>query len=142
MLNQSHSLDGLRLLVVDDDPDTIYLLALLFEADGAELITASSASEALEALKHSSVDILISDIMLPGENGYSLISQVRNLDLERGRKIPAIALSGYVREEDTLQALSAGFQAHLCKPVDLDELVAVVASIAEQNRKLEIEVCA
>ncbi|MBD1939830.1 response regulator [Microcoleus sp. FACHB-68] len=133
MLNKSLSLDGLRLLVVDDDPDTICLLTLLFEAEGAELIAANSASEALQALKYFKADVLISDIKLPEEDGYALISKIRSLDAERGGNIPAIAVSGYVREEDSEQALSAGYHAHLPKPVNLDELIEVVTTLAARN---------
>ncbi|MBW4680762.1 MAG: response regulator [Microcoleus vaginatus WJT46-NPBG5] len=133
MLNNYLSLDGLRLLVVDDDPDTICLLTLLFEADGAELIAANSASEALQALKYFKADVLISDIKLPEEDGYALIAKVRNLDAERGGNIPAIAMSGYVRDEDSAQALSAGYDAHIAKPVNLDELVETVTTLAARN---------
>lgn len=133
MLNKSLSLDGLRLLVVDDDPDTICLLTLLFESEGAELIAANSASEALQALKYFKADVLISDIKLPEEDGYTLIAKIRSLDAERGGNIPAIAMSGYVTEEDSALALSAGYHAHLRKPVYLDELIEVVTTLAARN---------
>ncbi|MBD2039390.1 response regulator [Microcoleus sp. FACHB-672] len=133
MLNDYLLLDGLRLLVVDDDPDTISLLTFLFEADGAELIAANSASEALQALKFFKADILISDIKLPEEDGYALIAKIRTLDAERGGNIPAIAMSGYVRDEDSREALSAGYDAHIAKPVNLDELVEVVTTLAART---------
>jgi len=123
-------LDGLQVLVVDDEPDSRELLTLMFEQDGAEMIEAASASEALEALERLKPDILISDIKLPDEDGYSLIHKVRNLNAEQGGQIPAIALTGYAGEENRDRALSAGFNRHLSKPFGLDELAEVVATLA------------
>lgn len=133
MLTQSICLDGLRLLVVDDDADTREILTFLFEMEGAEIKSVGSANEALELVSHFKPDILISDIHLPDENGYSLLPKVRNLKVAQDRWIPAIALTGSVMEQDRADALSAGFQKYLCKPINLDELVSVVANLARGN---------
>ena len=130
MSNQSMSFKGLRLLVVDDNLDTRTLLTFLFELDGAEIITAASAGEALEIMSFFKPDILISDIYLPDENGYSLLTKVRNLEAKRGRNIPAIALTASALDEDRNRALLAGYDIYRCKPIDLDELASTVASLA------------
>lgn len=134
MYNQFQNLEGLRLLVVDDDPDARELLTILFSGDGAEIITAASALEALEALSRFQPDMLISDISLPDEDGYSLLQKVRKLDASQGGQIPAIALTAYAMEEDRIRALSAGFDRHLSKPIDLEELTSVVKSLACQRQ--------
>ncbi|BAZ32914.1 response regulator receiver protein [Cylindrospermum sp. NIES-4074] len=133
MLTQSICLDGLRLLVVDDDADTREILTFLFEMEGAEIKSVGSANEALELISNFKPDILISDIHLPDEDGCSLLPKVRNLEVEKGRWIPAIALTGSVMEEDRAEAFSAGFQKYLCKPINLDELISVVANLARGN---------
>ncbi|WP_334968178.1 response regulator [Nostoc sp.] len=131
MSNESTSFKGLRLLVVDDDPDTRTLLTFLFELEGAEIITAASADDALKIISLFKPDILISDIYLPDEDGYSLLLKVRNLEAKRGRKIPAIALTASAFDEDRNRALLAGYNIFRCKPIDLDELVSAVASLAK-----------
>jgi CheY-like chemotaxis protein len=105
------------------------MLKFIFDECGAEVITASSASEALEALERFSPDALISDIAMPGQDGYELIRQVRSHEPERGGKIPAVAITAYVAAEDRVRALAAGFQMYVAKPVDPEELIAVVASV-------------
>ncbi|MFN6530768.1 response regulator [Nostoc sp. ChiSLP03a] len=129
MSNQSMSFQGLRLLVVDDDADTRILLTFLFELEGAEVIAAASADEALKRMSSFKPDILISDICLPDEDGYSLLLKVRNLEAKRGRKIPAIALTASTFEDDHKRALLAGYDIYQCKPIDLDELTFMVASL-------------
>ncbi|MBE8998726.1 response regulator [Nostoc sp. LEGE 12447] len=129
MSNQSMSFKGLRLLVVDDDPDTRTLLTFLFELDGAEIITAASAGDAIEIMSFFKPDIFISDIYLPDENGCSLLMKVRNLEAKRGRKIPAIALTASAFDEDRNRALLAGYDIYRCKPIDLDDLSSTVASL-------------
>ncbi|MBE8991251.1 response regulator [Nostoc sp. LEGE 12450] len=129
MSNQSMSFKGLRLLVVDDDPDTRTLLTFLFELDGAEIITAASAGAAIEIMSFFKPDILISDIYLPDENGCSLLIKLRNLEAKRGRKIPAIALTASAFDEDRNRALLAGYDIYRCKPIDLDDLSSTVASL-------------
>jgi two-component system, OmpR family, response regulator len=129
MSNQSMSFKGLRLLVVDDDPDTRTLLTFLFEIDGAEIITVASAGDALEIMSFFKPDILISDIYLPDENGCSLLTKLRNLEAKRGRRIPAIALTASALDEDRNRALLAGYDIYRCKPMDLDELTSTVADL-------------
>jgi signal transduction histidine kinase/ActR/RegA family two-component response regulator len=129
----SYSLDGVRALVVDDDPDARDLVATLLRQYGAQVTTAASAPEALGCLKNSDPvafpEILISDIGMPEEDGYSLIESIRRLPPEEGGSIPAIALTAYGRASDRIKALSAGFQTHMPKPVEPTELVMVIYSL-------------
>ena len=130
-------LDGLKVLVVDDETDTRELLKVGIGQCGAEVVTAGSAQEALEAITEESPDLLISDIGMPGEDGYELIRKVRALPAGRGRKIPAIALTAYARTEDRMRALRAGYQSHISKPVELAELLTVMASLVKRDDKDE-----
>jgi CheY-like chemotaxis protein len=125
-------LKGLRVLVVDSDPDSRYLLTILFEEYGVETIAATSALEALEILKQIKPDLLISEIRLPNEDGYSLMDKVKAFEIGRHVHIPAIALTVYAREDDRAHALSVGFEEHLPKPFDIDELLATVAGLTRQ----------
>jgi CheY-like chemotaxis protein len=124
------SLQGLKVLVVDDEADTRELIGEVLKECGSEVITSRSAAEALVALEQHQPDVLISDLGMPDEDGYSLISKIRALPSERGGQIPAAALTAYARVEDRLRVLRSGFQFHLPKPVDSAELVTVVASLA------------
>ena len=126
-------LDGLRLLVVDDEPDTCEMLKAGLESCGARVVTAGSAAEALAELSKSPPDVLISDIGMPGEDGYALLRRVRALPAESGGRAPAIALTAYARAEDRMQALRAGYQMHVPKPVEMAELVAIAASLARHQ---------
>ncbi len=126
-------LDGLNILVVDDEPDTRELLKQGLEYCGAKVRVAGSASEAVDALVESVPDILISDVGMPGIDGYDLIRQIRDLPRDRGGKVAAIALTAYTRTEDRLQALRAGYDMHVPKPVELAELVAVAVSVARRK---------
>ncbi len=123
-------LNGLRVLVVDDEADTRELLQVILESCGAQVKTASSAVAALEAIAKEAFDVLISDIGMPEEDGYALIAKVRALDEERGGGIPAAALTAYAREQDHVRTLRSGFQIHVPKPISPSELVAVVANLA------------
>jgi PAS domain S-box-containing protein len=126
-------LDGLRILVVDDEADTRDLLKQGLEYCGAKVKTVGSAADAVDALSTNLPDILISDIGMPGVDGYELIRQVRRLPGNQGGKIPAIALTAYTRTEDRLQALRAGYDMHVPKPVELAELVAVAATVVRRK---------
>jgi PAS domain S-box-containing protein len=126
-------LDELKVLVVDDEPDTRELLKAGLRQCGAEVSAVGSAAEALEAIVANPPDLLISDIGMPGEDGYALIQRVRELPAESGGKLPAIALTAYARVEDRMQALRAGYQMHVPKPVELAELVAVAASLVRRG---------
>ena len=130
-------LDGLKVLVVDDEADARELFKVGIGQCGAEVVTAGSAREALAALEETRPDLLISDIGMPGEDGYELIGKVRALPAGRGGKTPAIALTAYARTEDRLRALRAGYQMHVSKPVELAELVAVMASLVGRSDKAE-----
>ena len=123
-------LNGLRLLVVDDEEDTRILLKAVLEKCGASVTTASTAREAIAVLKASRPDVLISDLGMPEEDGYSLIKRVRELSEEDGGKTPSAALTAYARAEDRMKVLRSGFQIHIPKPVEPAELVAVVATLA------------
>lgn len=122
-------LNGLNILVVDDDEDSRFYITTVLETDGATVTAVASASAAMEILNHYQPDIVICDIAMPGEDGYSLIRKIRNLTAEKGGKIPAVALSAYADSEDRIRALEAGFQIHVAKPVDPGELVAIVVNL-------------
>jgi CheY-like chemotaxis protein len=126
-------LDGLRVLVVDDEEDTRDLLGIVLRAQGALVTQVASVREALAALAGGLVDVLVSDIGMPGEDGYSLMGQVRALPAEQAARVPSVALTAYAREEDRRKALAAGFQRHLPKPIEPGELVRVVASVAARR---------
>ncbi|MEH2137266.1 PAS domain S-box protein [Nostoc sp.] len=122
-------LDNLRVLIVDDEAEARHLLTTILEQYGAQVIAVSSASDALLALQKVCPHIMVSDIGMPQEDGYALIRQVRALPAERGGRVPAVALTAYARAEDRTQALLAGFQLHVPKPVNPAELAAVVANL-------------
>ena len=126
-------LDGLKVLVVDDEPDTREILQFGLGQCGAQVIAASSVAEALAAISAAVPDLLISDIGMPGEDGYDLIKRVRTLPNESGGRVPAIALTAYARTEDRMQALRSGYQMHVPKPVELAELVTVAASLVRRS---------
>jgi PAS domain S-box-containing protein len=129
------SLDGLKVLVVDDEADTRELIGEVLKECGSEVIITRSAAEAFAAIEQHKPDILISDLGMPDEDGYSLIEKIRALPSERGGDIPAAALTAYARAEDRMRVLRSGFQFHLPKPVDSAELVTVVASLAGRAYK-------
>ncbi|MGV3593212.1 MAG: ATP-binding protein [Gammaproteobacteria bacterium] len=119
-------LEGVKVLVVDDEPDGQMLIARILEGRGAETVQASSVLEALDVLARNRVDILLSDIGMPDMDGYELIRRVREM---KGESMPAIAVTAYVRPEDRQRALLAGYHMHLGKPVEAKELIAGVASL-------------
>jgi two-component system CheB/CheR fusion protein len=123
-------LDGLSVLLVDDETDVRDAFAALLEGYGARVTAAPSVREAMAALQHSIPDVVVSDLGMPGEDGYELIRKVRMLPPEAGGQLPALAVSAYATEHDRRNALSAGFQIHLAKPVALLELVTEVARAA------------
>ena len=124
------SLRGVRVLVVDDEPDARDLVRRVLEEYDASVVTAKSGSEALERVRSEPPDLLICDIGMPGEDGYSVIRQVRALPAERGGRMPALALTAYARPEDRDRSLEAGFNGHVTKPVQANELVGMVAQVA------------
>jgi PAS domain S-box-containing protein len=127
----SPRLDGLSVLVVDDEPDTRAMLKIMIEQFGAEVRASASSEQALELLRGWRPDIIVSDIEMPGEDGYELIRKVRQAEVKNGlRQVPAVALTAYARVEDRLRALSAGYQMHVAKPAEPAELAVVIASLA------------
>jgi CheY-like chemotaxis protein len=125
---------GLKILVVDDDVDTRELIEWVLKRVGAEVTSVGSAREALEVLEREKPHVLVSDIAMPEEDGYSLLKKIRALPPESGGRIPAIALTAHSLVQDRLQSLRAGFQNHVPKPVVPEELVEVVASIIHLRR--------
>lgn len=127
----SSTLSGLLALVVDDEPDARELVAAILRQHGAEVIVAASAAEAFQIIQDSArlPNLLVSDISMPGQDGYSLIQKVRALPPIRGGQIPAIALTAYGRLEDRIRVLSAGFQMHVPKPVEPAELTLIAANL-------------
>ena len=128
-------LTGLRLLVVEDDPDARVLLQTMLKKCEAEVKAADSAARALAILAEWRPDLLISDIEMPREDGYSLIRQVRSRGRTDGQRLPAIALTAHARAEDRVRALTAGFDAHVAKPVEANELLTVILSLARLSGK-------
>jgi two-component system CheB/CheR fusion protein len=131
---EARSLEGLSILFVDDEADSRALMKLIWEGSGAKVRVAASARDAIGALTEnpSEYDVLLSDIGMPGEDGYSLIRQVRALDGEAGGQIPAVALTGYNSEEDQQKAIAAGFQMCLAKPISPNQLVATIVTFLAQ----------
>jgi len=127
-------LADLKVLVVDDEPDTRELLVFMLEQYGANVTTAASAEQALQVLVDSEQDLLISDVGMPDVNGYMLMRQIRASEVEQHRQIPAIALTGYAHKLDRKQAQSVGFQKSLAKPVELVELLATITSLTRQSQ--------
>jgi signal transduction histidine kinase/CheY-like chemotaxis protein len=124
---------GVQVLIVDDDADARELLTAILQQYGAEVRGVGSTPEGIEALKAWRPDVLVSDIGMPGRDGYELIREVRALSSEHGGDIPAIALTGYARSEDRLKALSSGFQKHVTKPVEPENLAATIAGLIRLN---------
>jgi CheY-like chemotaxis protein len=126
-------LGGVSVLVVDDEPDTSEVVAAQLQASGASVRTAASAAAALALIQQTRFDVLVSDIGMPDEDGYSLIRKVRVLSDSTAASIPAAALTALARKEDRQHALQAGFQMHLTKPVDSKALVSAVATLNRLN---------
>jgi len=124
-----------KVLVVDDEPDARTLIKRVLEAQGASVYTVDSVPAAIGAINQHKFDVLLSDIGMPGEDGYSLLEKIRELGPERGGETPAVALTAFARSEDRRQALMAGFQMHVPKPVEATELVAVVANLSGMTRR-------
>jgi PAS domain S-box-containing protein len=123
-------LEGLTVLVVDDQADARDLIRRVLEDCGATVLTAATADEALRLIEQRRPHVLVTDIGMPGVDGYELLKRVRALGITRGGRLPAIALTAFARSEDRTKALRAGFMVHVAKPVDPSELVATVASVA------------
>jgi CheY-like chemotaxis protein len=133
LVNYGASIDGISVLVVDDDRSTREVLAEYLTSCGAVVCTAASAAQALEELQRQRVDVLLADVGMPDEDGYTLIRKVRALNGEIAT-VPAAALTAFTREEDRRQALHAGYQLHLSKPVDPPELIAAIARLHNASK--------
>jgi len=131
--NDAIALDGIRILVVDDESDSRELVTFMLEQYGAEAIAVASAAAAIESLQDFYPDVVISDIGMPNEDGYSLIRRIKVLASSQGRQIPAIAVTAYAKEEDRQAAEMAGFQLHISKPINPSELVSAIARLIEQR---------
>jgi CheY-like chemotaxis protein len=125
-------LDGVRVLVVDDDDDARRVLMMVLQQLGAIVVTAANARAAVEALAKSRADVLVSDLAMPDQDGFDLIRRLRD-DGHDAKKLPAVALTAFVQQEDARRALSAGFQVHLPKPVDPYDLTSAIARLAGQT---------
>jgi len=123
-------LDGVRVLVVDDEPDATSLVSRVLTRCNALVITASTADEALEVVRRERPHVIVSDIGMPGKDGYQFLREVRSLPNECGGNIPAIALTAFARSEDRTRAMLAGYQVHVAKPIEPQELIATVGSLA------------
>ena len=128
------ALDGLRVLIVDDEADARELMRMVLRSSGADVMAAACAEEAFEQVERWHPDILVSDIGLPGDDGYMLIQKLREQQAQHGRAIPALAVTAYARAEDRTRALAAGFQMHVAKPLEPADLVAAIASLISKDR--------
>ena len=129
---REQSLSGLRVLMVDDEFDARALVTVMLEASGAQVLAVASAAEALDSIESWKPDLLIADIGMPVEDGYSLIRKVRALPNERGGQTPAVALTAYARSDDRQRALAEGYQVHVAKPVDRVELATVISTLYQR----------
>lgn len=127
------SLEGARILMVDDDADTREMVQVMLEQFGADVVTAASADEALSKLQPGRYDAILADIGMAEVSGYEFIARVRALGPEKGGDVPAIAITGYARKEERLQAITSGFQNHLSKPIEPGELVGAIATIISRR---------
>jgi CheY-like chemotaxis protein len=137
-VSREYELSGLRILVVDDEPDARELLVVVLQQYGAKVLAVESADRALEAMDYWKPDVIVSDIGMPGQDGYELMRRIRSLPGERGGHTPAAALTAFTRPEDRLEALASGFQTHIPKPLEPSALVAVLASLAGRTPKSEV----
>jgi signal transduction histidine kinase/CheY-like chemotaxis protein len=127
-------LAGVRVLIVDDEEDVRETLRVVLGQRGAEVRTTTGGAQAFDLLARWPPDVLVSDIGMPGEDGYSLIRRIRALAPDRGGRVPAVALTAYITPEDRMEALAAGFQTHVPKPADPDELARVIGRLAGLSR--------
>jgi CheY-like chemotaxis protein len=130
---RTRMLDGLKVLVVEDDADTRSLIAMVLEESGAKVLSASCVTEALQFVEHDNPDVMISDIGMAEEDGYSLIRKIRLREATMGRHLPAAALTAYAKTEDRAAALAAGFEDHVAKPVEPERLPILVAELAKRR---------
>jgi CheY-like chemotaxis protein len=130
---QNLDLTGIRVLIIDDDPDSRELISMVIAQAGAEATTVASAAEFLNVLESFQPDVVVSDIGMPEVDGYTLLRQVRSLSPDQGGQVPAIALTAYAGEIDRQQAIAAGFQKHIVKPIEPDKLVVAIVSLLSRQ---------
>jgi CheY-like chemotaxis protein len=131
----NHALEGINILVVEDDTDTRELLRILLQTEGGVVRATASVQEALAAYDQSMPDVIVADIGMPEYNGYTLIGRIRARDREHHRVTPAIALTAYTTPTDRDTILSAGFQLHMPKPFEPDKLISTISDLARKYRE-------
>jgi CheY-like chemotaxis protein len=129
------SFGGRKVLVIDDELDARELIKRILVRCNTGVITAANAEEGLEILKMERPDLIISDIGMPGKNGYQFMLEVRKLSMEDGGQTPAIALTAFARPDDARKALDAGYQKHLSKPVDAHALINIITDLIGRQRE-------
>jgi CheY-like chemotaxis protein len=130
-------LAGLQVLVVDDNEDSLELMTFILEQCQAQVIQARSASEAFQQLSQIRPALLISDVNMPEEDGYSLIRRVKQLTQAEGWQLPSIALTAFTGEEERSQILAAGFETYLAKPLDINELMVAIHALLNHSPQVE-----
>jgi signal transduction histidine kinase/CheY-like chemotaxis protein len=136
--SSAEALQGLRILVVDDEADARDLLMTILKRCGSDVRCSESASDAMQTFSEWNPDILVSDIGMPNEDGYSFIKRVRQLKSDRAQKIPAVALTAYATDEDRLRALEAGFHTHVPKPIEPENFVSSIASVLKSQEAVSV----
>jgi CheY-like chemotaxis protein len=137
MARSAVPLQGVKVLLVEDDADTREVLSLGFELAGARVESVGAAREALEAMHDRIPDVIVSDIGLPDEDGLSMMRHIRTLSPDEGGRVPAVAVTAYTLVDDKEEALRAGFQQHFRKPVETQQLLDRVAELAEEGPTVE-----
>ncbi len=132
MNNLDYVLSGMNILIIDDEPAARGVLRRLLTLCRANVIVTATAAEGLEQVTTRKLDVIVSDIDMPKMDGYQFIGEVRNLPAKNGGQTPAVALTAFAHEEDRTRAINAGFQKYLSKPVDFQELIDTIASVAER----------
>lgn len=132
MNSNNFALSGVKVLVIDDEPEARALTKLVLTLYHADVIAAASAVEGLEQVQMHRPDVIVSDIAMPQTDGYQFIREVRSLPAQNGGQTPAVALTAFNREEDRTKAFNAGFQGHLSKPFELQALIDTIASVTRQ----------
>ena len=133
ILPEVQALKDLAILIVDDDGSAREMIALTLRKFGAEVLCASSVEQALGFLEKGFPQLLISDIAMPGADGYELIRAMRKMELDHDRRIPAIALTAYASVQDRSRAMELGFHMHLAKPIEPMQLIRAVAALVPKN---------
>lgn len=134
MYRQFMSVDGLRFLIIDDHADSRELLKILFEAEGSKVKAVATSEEARNVMLHFQPDIVISEIYLPDEGVDLLLAKVKDLETKLEKRIPAIAVTSFVTNKDLVYALKTGFQMYLCKPINLNDLMCLVARLSRRKQ--------